>query len=219
MSGPADALDPITLSSLLASRLCHDLINPIGAIGSGLEVLEEPEMDQAMKDAALDLIRSGGRKSVGLLKFARLAYGAAGGFDAEIPMDEAAAALKEVYEWAKADLDWRLPGAPKPKDIVKIILILCHAAADCVPRGGVVSIRELDGDYVIEARGPRMILQDDLVRAVRGDAEELKPKFTPAYIAGVIARSAGGQISLAVDDEKVVMRAKFADTGEMRAAR
>lgn len=219
MSVSADPLDPIELSALLASRLCHDLINPVGAIGSGLEVLDEPDMDQAMKDAALDLIRSGGKKSIALLKYARLAYGAAGGFGAQIPMEEAASVLKEIYGWAKADLDWRVTPGLAAKEKVKTLLILAYAAADCAPRGGTVSVYEAGGDYVVEAAGPRTILQDDLVRAVGGDAGELKPKFAPAYIAGLMARSAGGGISIALDGEKVVMRAKFADSASLAASR
>lgn len=219
MSVSADPLDPITLSSLLASRLCHDLINPIGAIGSGLEVLGEPDMDQAMKDAALDLIRSGGKKSIALLKYARLAYGAAGGFGAQIPMEEASAVLKEIYGWAKADLDWRVSPGSATKEKVKTLLILAYAAADCAPRGGTVSVYEAGGEYVVEAAGPRTILQDDFVRAVCGETEDLKPKFAPAYIAGVMARAGGGEISAALDGDKVVMRAKFAESASLAAAR
>ena len=210
-TGGAEPLDPVSLSALLASRLCHDLINPVGAIGSGLEVLEEPGMDKPMQDAAIDLIRSGGQKSIALLKFARLAYGAAGGFGAEIPMEDAAAVLREVYDWAKAELDWRLPSGMAPKEKVKTLLILGHAAADCVPRGGSVVISAEGPHYTVEASGPRTILQEDLVRALEGDTFELKPKFAPAYVAGLLAREAGGVISVVLDNDKVIMRVNFAN--------
>lgn len=205
-------LDPVTLSALIASRLCHDLINPVGAIGSGLEVLEEPGMEKAMQDAALDLIRSGGQKSIALLKFARLAYGAAGGFGVEIPMEEAAAILREVFGWAKAELDWRLPAGPAAKEKVKSLMVLAHAAADCVPRGGTVTVTGMGDDFLVEAVGPRTILQDDLVRALAGDTTELKPKFAPAYVAGLMARETGGSISASLEDGKVMLRAIFAQS-------
>lgn len=209
MSLAAEPLDPVLLSALVASRLCHDLINPVGAIGSGLEVLEEPDMDPSMKDAALDLIRSGGRKSVAYLKYARLAYGAAGGYGAEIPTEEAGAVLKEVFGWAKADLEWRVAPASAPKEKVKTLLILAHAAADCVPRGGTVLVRETGHGYIIEAAGPRVILHEELTRAIAGETEEIKPKFAPAYIAGLMARSAGGAVTISQENEKVVIRANF----------
>lgn len=219
MSGPTETPDPVALSALLASRLCHDLVNPVGAIGSGLEVLGEPGMDQEMKDTALALIESGGRKSIALLKYARLAYGAAGGFGAEIPMEEAEAALKEVYALAKADLDWRVPGGMVAKEKVKTLLILVFAAADCVPRGGLVTVRASGAGYAIEATGPRVILQQDLARAAAGDAAELKPKFAPAYIAGLMTRAAGGDIVITLEGEKVVMRANFEETASLAAVR
>ena len=219
MAHSSDPLDPVTLSALLASRVCHDLINPVGALGSGLDVLADDEMDAAMKDAALDLIKSGGEKSVALLKFARLAYGAAGGFGTEIPMDEACEALKEIYKWAKADLEWRVASEAAPKEMVKAVLILAHAAADCVPRGGSVVVSGANGVYSIEASGPRTMLQDDLVRAAAGDAEDLKPKFAPAYIAGLMARSAGGDIRIALDGEKVEMALNFTAAPALAVAR
>lgn len=218
MSGPSQPLDPITLSALLASRLCHDLVNPVGVIGSGLEVLDEPGMDQEMRDAAMQLLRTGGKKSVALLKYARLAYGAAGGYGAEIPMEEAELALKEIYALTKAELDWRVPGGTASKEKVKTLLILTHAAADCVPRGGDVTVSEEGGDYVIEAVGPRTILQQDLIRALAGETEDLKPNFAPAYVAGLMARAAGGSISAVLDGEKVIMRAKFAKSKGLAAA-
>lgn len=219
MSGPSEPLDPVTLSALLASRLCHDLINPIGAIGSGLEVLAEPDMDPEMKETALTLIESGGSKSIALLKYGRLAYGAAGGFGAEIPMEEAAAVLKEVFALAKAELDWRVPGGLVAKEKVKTLLILAFAAADCVPRGGVVAVSGSAGAYRIEATGPRVILQEDLARAAGGDASELKPKYAPAYIAGLMTRAIGGELAIALDGDKVVMSAKFTETASLAAVR
>jgi histidine phosphotransferase ChpT len=216
-AAPFVELDAVALSALLASRLCHDLINPVGAIGSGLEVLDDSAMDPAMRDAALDLIRTGGGKSIALLKFARLAYGAAGGFGAEIPLEEAEAALREIFKWTKAELVWRLRLGLAPKEQVKAILILGYAAADCVPRGGTVTISGAPQSFVIEARGARTILNAELVTALGGDATDLKPKFAPAYLAGLLARQTGGAISAELQNETILFSAEFAAV-EPRAA-
>ncbi len=215
--GPA-ALDPVALSALLASRLCHDLINPVGALGSGLEVLDDPDMDHAMKEAALDLIRSGGEKSIALLKYARLAYGAGGGRGAELPMEEAEATLRDLFKWTKASLVWKLPPGHAAKEKVKAVLILTHAAADSVPRGGTVTVTG-GGDYFrIEAQGVKTFLPEDLTAALAGESAELKPKFAPAYIAGLMARESGGEIWALLDGDRVIMRAKFgSDDGFTRA--
>ncbi|MEM9015067.1 MAG: hypothetical protein AAGB02_08160, partial [Pseudomonadota bacterium] len=67
-----DDVDAIALSAFLSSKVCHDLINPVGAVSSGLEVLDDAEMDQTMQDAAMDLIRTGASKAIALLTYARL---------------------------------------------------------------------------------------------------------------------------------------------------
>ncbi len=209
MSRSTAALDPVALSSLLASRLCHDLINPVGALGSGLEVLDDSGMDQGMRDAALDLIRSGGEKSISLLKYARLAYGAAGGHGAQLPLEEVELILRDLYRWSKAELVWKLKPGLVEKEKAKAILILAHAASDCVPRGGEVTVSGEGDAFTVEAAGARLMLQDDFVSALAGVTDDIKPKFAPAYVAGLMARETGGEITASLGDEKVVMRARF----------
>lgn len=189
-------MDAVSLSALMSSRLCHDLINPIGALSSGLEVLGDPSMDAGMQEAALDLIKSSAEKSVALLKYARLAYGASGGLGAELPTEEAKRVLAGLLKWSKAELDWRIAPAHAPKDEVKALLVAGAAAADCVPRGGTVVIEGVSPDFTVSVSGQRVIVQDDMTRAFGGDATELKPKFTPHYLSGLAARTAGGRIMI-----------------------
>lgn len=202
-------LDALSLSALMSSRLCHDLINPVGALSSGLEVLADPSMDESMKEAAIDLIKSSAEKSVALLKYARLAYGASGGMGAEVPLEEAHSVLSAMFAWSKAMLNWRIAPGYAPKDEVKALLVLAMAAADCAPRGGVVVVEGRRGDYAIRASGGRIIVQDDMVRALTGDAAELKPKFSPHYLTGLAARASGGGVEVLVEDGAVSFSARF----------
>lgn len=202
-------LDAVSISALMSSRLCHDLVNPIGALSSGLEVLGDPSMDSSMKEAALDLIKSSAEKSVALLKYARLAYGASGGLGAELPYEEANSVLKALLAWTKASLDWRIAPGYAPKDEVKAILVLGAAAADCVPRGGAVVISGERGSYDIAVSGQRVIVQDDMVRAIAGELTELKPKFTPHYLSGLAARAAGGEISAVQEKGAISFKIRF----------
>ena len=201
--------DPLSLSALLSSRVCHDLINPVGAIGSGLEVLDDPEMEETMRDAALDLIRSGAQKALALLSYARIAYGAAGGHGAQISMDDAKEAMEAVYATVKPELDWQMAGGYAAKENVKALLILVNAAADCVPRGGTVLVSGDINAFEIVATGKRIFLQDDLVKALGGDGRDITPKFTPALIAGQLIVSGGGAVTASADEEKVVMSVQF----------
>lgn len=208
---PPDDSDPdaIALSALISSRVCHDLINPVGALSSGLEVLDDPSMDGAMQEAAMDLIRSGAQKAIALLAYARLAYGAAGGFGAEISLDDARKALADLFAITKAELDWRIGTGLAPKENVKVLMVLAYAGADCVPRGGVVSIQGDIGDFSIRASGKKVLLNDDLVRALGGDAADITPKHTPALIASQLVEARGGVLSAERTDDGVIFRAKF----------
>ena len=188
-------IDAVSLSALISSRICHDLVNPIGALSSGLEVLADPSMDSSMHEAALELIKSSAEKSVALLKYARLAYGASGGLGAELPFEEAKSVLGALLAWSKAKLDWRIAPGYAPKDEVKSLLVMGVAAADCVPRGGDVVIEGARGAYDIRVTGQRVIMQEDLTKAIAGDTHELKPKFTPHYLSGLAARAVGGEIT------------------------
>lgn len=194
----------------MSSRLCHDLVNPIGALSSGLEVLGDPSMDASMKEAALDLIRSSAEKSVALLKYARLAYGASGGAGAELPYEEAKHVLQALLAWTKASLDWRIAPGYAPKDEVKAVLVLGAAAADCVPRGGAIVIEGGRGAYDIRVTGQRVIVQDDMVSALAGEAADLKPKFTPHYLSGLAARAVGGDITLVQEEGAAAFKVRFA---------
>ncbi len=202
-----DDIDALALSALLSSRVCHDLINPVGALGSGLEVLDDPAMDASMQEAAMDLIRSGAQKAIALLTYARLAYGAAGGFGAQISLEDANKALASVFEITKADLEWNIGGGYAPKENVKVLLTLAYAAADCVPRGGTVAINGDISDFAISAAGKKVVLQDDLVRALSGDTTEIMPKYAPAHIAWRLVTDAGGRISAALENETVTFSA------------
>ncbi len=204
-------LDATAMSALLSSRICHDLINPVGAIGSGLEVLDDPSMDGAMHEAALDLIRSGAGKAIALLTYARLAYGAAGGYGAQISLEDAQKVLVDLFATVKPELDWQIEGGYADKENVKVILILAYAAADCVPRGGIVQIAGDVNDITITATGKKVLLQDDLLSALRGETDDIAPKYMPALIALKLAEDRGGHISATKDDEKVVFKAVFGD--------
>lgn len=208
---PPDNEDPdaLTLSALLSSRVCHDLINPVGALSSGLEVLEDPEMEGAMREAAMDLVKSGAQKAVALLSYARLAYGAAGGFGAQISLDDAKKALADLFAITKANLDWKIGSGLSAKENVKVLMVLAYAAADCVPRGGDVVIEGDIDNFTITATGKKLLLNDSLVRALGGDAGELTPKMTPALIAAQLVKSAGGVLRVKRSDEAVVFKASF----------
>ena len=114
----AISLEPLDLAALLCSRVCHDVISPVGAIVNALEVLEED--DPSMKEFALDLIKKSARNASARLQFARLAFGAAGSAGAMIDLGDAGAVANGFLNDEKLSLDWEAPRALLPKNQVKL---------------------------------------------------------------------------------------------------
>ena len=102
MSAPASApvsvpmtIGALDLAALLCSRVCHDLISPVGAIVNGLEVLDE-DKDEETKTFALDLIKKSALAASAKLQFCRLAFGAAGSAGAQIELGDAENYLRAI---------------------------------------------------------------------------------------------------------------------------
>ena len=125
------------LAAMLCSRVCHDLINPVGAIGNGLEVLADPTQS-AMADGAQELIASAAKQARAKLEFARLAYGASSTAGTDFDTRECERVARIYFEIEKADLDWQVPLILLPKHKAKLMMNMLLIAAMAVPRGGVV---------------------------------------------------------------------------------
>src|SRR6476619_7506549 len=118
------AMKPSDFASLLCSRLCHDLMSPIGALNNGIELLAD-ETDPEMREKCLELLADSARASANKLKFFRLAFGAAGGFGEEVDTHEAEAALEGLFgAERRVELGWAVAEDQLPKGAVKLLLNL-----------------------------------------------------------------------------------------------
>src|SRR6202044_1759283 len=110
MSAPSSpiAIGALDLPALLCSRVCHDLISPVGAIVNGLEVMDE-DKDEETKVFALDLIKKSAKQASAKLQFCRLAFGAAGSAGAQIDVGDAEKAARGLIEDDKTTIVWNLP--------------------------------------------------------------------------------------------------------------
>ena len=127
------------LAALLASRVCHDIISPVGAIANGLEVLDE-ESDESMREFAMDLVRKSAQQASAKLQFARLAFGASGGAGAEIDMNDAGEVVARYLQREKADVEWRVAAPLLPKTHAKLLLNLVLLGAQSIARGGMLTV-------------------------------------------------------------------------------
>ena len=136
-------LSDLDLAALLCSRVCHDVISPVGAIANGLELIDDPEMDEETKVTALDMVRSSAKTAAAKLKFCRIAFGAAGSAGALIDMGEAGEIAKAFVGDEKVKLEWNAPRENRPKQQVKLVLNMMLMAMAGIPRGGLVTVRAM----------------------------------------------------------------------------
>ena len=206
------ALEPLDLAALLCSRVCHDVISPVGAIVNGLEVLEE-DKDEGMREFALDLIRKSAHTASARLQFCRLAFGAAGSAGAAIDTGDAEKVARGLIADDRTQLIWDAPRAFMPKNKVKLALNLCLIAAACIPRGGVMHvIIEGEADEIrmsVTVKGPNLKLASHVADLLEGrsesgvvDAHGIQPYFT-----GLVARSSGMGVQVVATSDEIALKA------------
>ena len=202
-------LSDLDLAALLCSRVCHDVISPVGAIANGLELIDDPEMDEETKETALAMVRSSAKTASAKLKFCRIAFGAAGSAGAMIDMGEAGEIAKAFVGEEKVKLDWQAPRENRPKQQVKLALNMMLMAMASIPRGGVITM-VVDGDvFTARAQGDRAKVPEPIAQVVDGTADlaTLDARLVQPYYAKQLAQSAGLTLTIAADGEDVVVKA------------
>jgi histidine phosphotransferase ChpT len=211
MSGPTTpgsiALGALDLAALLCSRVCHDLISPVGAIVNGLEVLDE-DKDEETRAFALDLIKKSANVASAKLQFCRLAFGAAGSAGAQIDTGDAEKVGRALLEDEKIKIVWNLPRELKPKNQVKLLLNMLLIGVGAIPRGGTITVDAVqDGPGIrITSAGVNARLTQTTSELLIGnpsqpvDAHGIQPFYT-----GILARDCGLTITAAVEGENVVV--------------
>jgi histidine phosphotransferase ChpT len=204
-------MNPVDLASLLCSRLCHDLMSPVGALNNGIELLAD-EQDPDMRDKCLELLADSAKASANKLKFFRLAFGAAGGFGEDVDTHEAEAALEGVFgAERRIELGWVVSEGKLPKGAVKLLLNLSLLAGDALVRGGRLDVgaetRDGEIELAVRAEGPRIlldpVLRETLISGAGGTTVE--PRAAGAWLAHSLASEAGGTIQLSDPDDDVLM--------------
>lgn len=203
-------LSDLDLAALLCSRVCHDVISPVGAIANGMELFDDPEMDAETRETALDMVRSSAKTASAKLKFCRIAFGAAGSAGASIDMGEAGEIAKAFVGDDKVKLDWQAPRENRPKQQVKLLLNMVLMAMAAIPRGGTVTVA-VDGDtFTARAEGERAKVPEAIGQVVDGTADlgVLDARLVQPYYAKQLAASAGLTLTMAMDGEAVIVGAK-----------
>ena len=211
MSAPSSpiAIGALDLAALLCSRVCHDLISPVGAIVNGLEVMDE-DKDEETKVFALDLIKKSAKQASAKLQFCRLAFGAAGSAGAQIDLGDAEKVARGLFGDDKTTIVWNLPRELLPKNRVKLLLNMLLVAVGTIPRGGSITIDPTEGGkgFRLTASGLNARLAEATAGLLVGspphpvDAHAIQPLYT-----GILARDCGLTVSAVAEHESVVVTA------------
>ncbi|WP_416795629.1 histidine phosphotransferase ChpT [Ciceribacter azotifigens] len=199
------------LAALLCSRVCHDVISPVGAINNGLELLDEGGADED----AMELIRTSALNASVRLKFARLAFGASGSVGASIDTGEAEKAARDfVAAEKKTELAWNGPRAIIAKNRVKLLLNLFLVAYSAIPRGGSIDVTledpEFEAKFRITAKGRMMRVPAKFAEICSGTIEEaIDAHSIQPYYTVLLAEECGMEIKYYQTDEEVVFTAEL----------
>ena len=203
-------LNDIDYASLLCSRLCHDLLSPVGAIGNGFELLAD-EDDADMRREYLDLIEQSARTSADKLKFFRLAFGGGGSFGDTIPVREVREAV-DALAAPKVAMRWAVDGDVLSRVGAKALLNLALVALEALVRGGTLELT-VEGDegeqLALRAIGPRVMLDATIVAALEGTlpAADLSSRTAPAWMTRVLIERTGGALSIAATADALALEA------------
>ena len=224
---PSDSLADITLSppgitsqaelaAHLAGRLCHDLISPVSAIVSGLDLLEDPSA-QDMRDDAMNLIAQSARKLANALSFARIAYGSSASAETFDPKD-LEGLTRAIFGHVRAELDWAVESERLDKPAARALLNLAQLGATALPTGGVARLTVESGEQAmtlrLEAKGPRVRLRPEAQAGLKGQpmTEGLAGQWVQPYYLHALVSDARGVVASEIVDDMVIVTVQLPRT-------
>ena len=203
----------VDLASLLCSRLCHDLLSPVGALMNGLELLAD-EKDPEMRQRCFELLEQSARASTDKLKFFRLAFGAAGGFGDSVAAEEVRSLIDALVESNdRISVTWVLGVAELSKPAAKVLLNFAQIAIDALVRGGEIDIaaevRDGTSEIAVRAVGPKIAFEETIGQALEGTlpADALSSRTAAAHMLHLLAAECGGGLQYAVSGDALVLGA------------
>lgn len=201
----------LELAALISSKICHDVIGPVGAIYNGLEILDEDDNAEA-QSYALEVIRNVTEQASARLQFARFAFGAAGSAGSVIDLGTAEQISRGFVGNGKHRLSWKLPPGQMAKDQVKLLLNLIASAVTALPRGGEINVA-MAGTlaapaFILRCQGAGARPPQHLAEFVSGGpVPRLDAMSIQAYYTWRLATTSGMQIQIHKDGADIILTA------------
>ncbi len=198
-------LSAADLAALLCSKVCHDIISPVGAINNGLELLDEGGADED----AMNLIKQSARTASARLQFARIAFGAAGSAGVQIDTGDAQNVAIQYMRGEKAELTWEGQRVLMPKNKVKLLLNLMLVANAAIPRGGKLAVKleepETNLRISIKVSGPMLRVPPKFLEmhSEGKSSEPIDAHSIQAYYTLLMASESKMEISTKASPEEI----------------
>jgi len=216
MSENITKLTAADLAALLCARICHDLVGPVGALETGLDLLND-EDNVDMHDDAIELIKVGAVQASAKLQFLRIAFGAGGSAPSIIASDELERLGRGVYPDGKVVFNWNMDVDGLSKPAARILLNLVMLSVQAIPLGGSVTINASQVGETTEislmCTGNKARLDPAIAKTLAGGAPEdgFSGRTIQPFYTGMIAREAKGKVSATViaDGETVEFNAEI----------
>ena len=200
----------IEFAALLVSRVCHDLVGPLGAVVNGMEVLED-ERDPTMRADAIKLVTMSAEQALARIQFMRIAFGAAGSAGAELDLGEIGRLTSGLLQGGKIQLAWNAQRLYWPKDWAKLLMNATLLAADCLPRGGLVTVETgsdaLAPSFLIRAQGQSARVTEEVAQALSGEAADVDARHVQPFLTHKLSRSVNTALSIVPMDGMVELKA------------
>lgn len=198
----------VRILELLASKICHDLISPVGAVGNGVEILEELGPDAG--EDVVSLISFSATQANAKLKTLRMAYGLGGADESIKPADVHATFEEFIAGEKRLSQDWDPYidlGFDRPTGFPKLLLCSMLLVTEALPKGGVISVDpETSNTIVIKGEGENAHFREGFLKALKHNIpdSDIEPKLTHAYITGLLAKNYGFEIDIDETQESFI---------------
>ena len=199
--------DELLLTSLISSRICHDLISPIGAINNGLELLA---LTGAADGEEVELISASAQSAADSLKFLRIAYGAASVTEM-MRSAEIASVISAHLTTQRLAVEWAAPNSDISRATAKVILLMAQVGATAAPLGGVLKIEETVAGgfpYSIGLTGTKIGFDPEAAGALGGDImlDAVEPRYAPLALLSHLAKDMKVGVDWATDGSEGRLR-------------
>jgi histidine phosphotransferase ChpT len=204
-------LDDLDLTAFMSSKICHDLVGPVGAINNGLELLEE-ETDDETREYAFQLIQNSAQIAWARLEFARLAFGASAGLGTVIDLGHAERIARAFVEEGRHHLKWTSAQGGVDKHLTRLLLMLISISMHAIPAGGEIHVT-VSGNlsapaFQLECRGRAARIPELTADIFAGrPVEGLDPRVILPYYAWRLATRSGMTVTVAKRGTEVVFAA------------